>query len=92
MLEGHVIRCSNKCFTKTEVERGTYGGHVVRCSNKCFSKTEVVVEDSSQAKVSQLHIVTAVKKYVSWFQITMKNLGTERRREKGGGRRESSVV
>ena len=60
----------------------SYRGHVVRCSNKCLGKAEVVVEDPGKAKVSQLHVVTAIKEYISWFQVTMKNL--ERKRERGG--------
>ena len=69
------------------VMRGRVGGrvthwrHVVGCSHKCFSKTEVMVEDSGQAKVSQLYIVVAIEKHVSWFQVAMKNLQREGERK-----------
>ena len=71
--------------------RGRVGGmethrrHVVRCSHKCFSKTEVMMEDSGKTKVPQLHIIFAIKKHISWFQVTMKNLQREGRVGRRGG-------
>ena len=59
--------------------------HVVRCSHKCFSKTEVMMEDSGKTKVPQLHIIFAIKKHISWFQVTMKNLQREGRVGRRGG-------
>ena len=61
--------------------RVTHWRHVVGCSHKCFSKTEVMVEDSGQTKVSQLYIVIAIEKHISWFQIAMKNLQREGERK-----------
>ena len=77
--------------------RGRVGGmethrrHVVRCSHKCFSKTEVVMEDSGKTKVPQLHIIFAIKKHISWFQVTMKNLQRGKEGRRVGGRGEVRV-
>ena len=68
--------------------RVTHWRHIVGCSHKCFSKTEVMMEDSGQAKVSQLYIVVAIEKHVSWFQVAMKNLQREEVRDKREGREE----
>ena len=72
----------------------THWRHVVRCSHKCFSKTEVMMEDSGQTKVPQLHIVVAIEKHISWFQVTMKNLQRKKEGRKGGreGRSEGGGV
>ena len=66
-------------------EMETHRRHVVRCSHKCFSKTEVMMEDSGKTKVPQLHIIFAIKKHISWFQVTMKNLQREGRVGRRGG-------
>ncbi len=52
---------------------GTYWAHVIRCAHKCFGKTGLMIQHSSQSKITKFNVVLSIKEYVCWLQISVED-------------------